>query len=153
MAHFVFKLESLLNHRRHLEDDCQRELAKHLRQRMILQNELRLIQQNIVESKHALGRGLAGRVDMDQVSQFARFSGQVQSRAMAMVRRLAGVEKSIETSRQRLLEATRARKALELLRQRQLEEFKRRHLRREMFEQDEIAARNYVRDVLTEVHS
>jgi len=118
MAKFRFKLEAVLRHRLLVEDQCQRELAQFLRERMILHHQLRQMQESIGQSKRDLGGGLLGKVDMDQVALFARFSGQATQRAQQSVVKLAELEKQVEASRGRLLEAVRARKALELLRDR-----------------------------------
>ena len=145
MARFRFKLEAVLQHRRNLEDVAQRELAKTLRQRMILTDQLRSMQQTITESKRQLGDGLSGRVDLDQIGQFARYSGQVRLRAQAIVVRLAGVEKEIQAARERLMEATRDRKALELLEERQRQAWQAEQDRREAAELDDLAVGAYAR--------
>ena len=120
MPAFRFRFEIVLRHRTLIEDECQRDMAKVLRHRMILQDQLRLMQETIVDSKRQLGDGLIGRVDLDRVAQFARYSSQVAQRARDIVQKLVTAEKQIEIARQKLLKATRDRKALELLRDRQL---------------------------------
>ncbi|HEX7010487.1 MAG TPA: flagellar FliJ family protein, partial [Phycisphaeraceae bacterium] len=130
MTAFHFQYQSVLEYRRLVEDQRQRELAKHLRVRMILHDQLRAMQQTIRDSKQQLGEALVGRVDLDRIAGFARYSGQAAQRAQQIVARLAQLEKLIETARQHLLEATKQRKALELLRdkhhQRWLQEQQRR---------------------------
>lgn len=150
MAKFVFRFEALLRHRRHIEDERQRELAQQLRGRMILQDQLRSMQQTIRESKHQLGAALVGKVDLDSISQFARFSGHTTLRAQQIVRRLAEMEKHIETARANLLEATKRRKALELLRDKDLAAWKKEQARREAIELDEIGTQQYAREVVME---
>ncbi len=145
MAQFRFKLEPVLKHRMAVEDQCQREMAAALRHRMILLDQLRLMQQTIVESRRELARGLTGRVDTDGINQFARYSGQVRQRAQAIVARIAGVEKQIEAARLKLLEATTARKALELLRDRQQQQWQSEEDRREAVVLDEMAVQAYGR--------
>ncbi len=145
MPSFRFRLEVVLKHRMAVEDQRQRELAAVLRLRMILHEQLRLMQQTIVDSKRELAGGLVGPVDVDRITQFARYSGQVRQRAAAIVTRLAGAEKQIEAARQRLLEATKARKALELLRDRQREQWRREEDRREAAALDELAVQAYGR--------
>jgi flagellar export protein FliJ len=150
MAKFHFKLDSVLRHRALVEDQCQRELAQLLRERMILHHQLRQMQNTISQSKRDLGGGLVGRVDMGQVAQFARFSGQATQRAQEIVVRLASLEKQIEASRIRLMEAVRARKALELLRDRHLSMWRREQDRREASFLDEIATGAFGRARMTE---
>jgi len=148
MAGFQFKLQAVLTQRCRHEDECQRDLAKGLRQRMILENQLRHMQQTIRDSKQQLTGGLRGQVDLPQVSQFARYSGQVTQRAHGMVVKLAGLEKQIAGARERLIEATRARRALELLRDKQFRHWQREQDRREAARLDEIAVQAYARNVM-----
>src|SRR5690606_29926616 len=153
MAKFHFRYEAVLRQRLLMEDERQRDLAKVMRQRMIVQNQLRQMQDTIVESKRNLGDTLVGRVDLDRVSQFARYSAQTAIRAQQLVVEIARLEKQIETARERLAEAMRARKAMELLRDRQYARWKQEQDRREAAELDEMAVQAYVRNTLLEAHA
>lgn len=139
MAKFRFQFEPVLFQRRAEEDSCQRDLAKSLRTRMILCDQLRQLQQDITVQKRQLSGALVGRVDMERVAHFACYSGQTTHRAHTLVVRLAGVEKQIEAARLRLLEATRARKAMEILRDRRYQQWKTQIERREVAQLDELA--------------
>lgn len=145
MARFVFKFEALLKHRQTVEDQRQRELAQHLRAQMILQSQLRTMQQTIRDSKQQLGQGLVGKVDLSAISQFAGFSGHTSLRAQQIVVRLAEMQKDIDEARRNLLEAARHRKALELLRDRERDQWRREQQRREDLELDELANQRYAR--------
>ena len=145
MAKFRFKLDPLLRHRRSEEDRCQRDVAKVLRQRMILQTQVSRLQQTISDSKGRLTGDLVGRVDLDRVSQFAHYSGQMTRRAHEIVLRIASVEKQIDEGRKKLLAATRARQALELLRNRQFERWRLVQENREAAALDELATQQFVR--------
>lgn len=134
-----------------LEDEAQRDLAKALRERMILGDQLRQMQQTIVDSRQELGTSLVGKVDLDQVSSFARFSIQARQRAQSIVVRLAGVEKLIEAARLKLLEATKKRKALELLEERQRKQWHAEADRKENVELDDISLQGYIRRSRAEV--
>ncbi len=153
MASFHFKLEPVLRQRQAEEDRCQRDLAKVLRQRMILRTQLRQMQETISSSKRDMAGGLIGRVDLAQVASFARYSGQVAQRAQQIVLRMAGLEKQVEQARGRLLQAARARQALELLRQRQYDRWRREQDRRETIELDEVAAQQFLRQGALGMHA
>jgi flagellar FliJ protein len=148
MATFRFRLEPVLRHRRTVEETHQRELAKVLRHRMIVENELRRMQTTITDSKQELADGLVGRVDMDRVGEFARYSGQVRQRAHTIVVKLATLEKVIDRERGKLSAATRERKAIELLRDRHHEQWKLEEARREALEMDELATQQYARQAM-----
>ncbi|MFA9478649.1 flagellar export protein FliJ [Phycisphaerales bacterium AB-hyl4] len=148
MAGFRFKFENVLEHRRTIEDQAQRELARHLRARMILQGQLEQMQTTIRQSKTDLADALVGRVDLDRVSSFAQFSGHSSVRARQIVEHLAKMEKQITAARERLLDATRQRKAMELLRDRHERDWKREHKRREAILMDELATQQYLRTTM-----
>ncbi len=145
---FQFRLEPVLTQRRAQEESCQRDLAKSLRQRMILQDQLQKMQHTITQSKQQLADGLVGAVDVGRISEFTRYSGQVTQRAHAFVMKLAGVEQQIQATRNRLMEATRARKALELLRQQRYQQWKRIVERQEARQLDEIASMRYAYNMI-----
>lgn len=153
MARFVFRFETLLDQRRRLEDERQRDLAKLLRQRMIFEDELGRIQQTITQSKHEMAGALVGKVDLSAVASFARFSGQAAQRAREIVIRLAALQNQVNAARQKLLEATRARRALELLRDRHLQQWKKHQQRREARQIDELNSQRYARDMILEAQA
>ncbi len=148
MAKFVFKFQSVLRHRERVEDERQRELAQHLRMRMILMSQLQNMQQDIRTSKQNLAGSLVGRVDLDQVGQFARFAGQSTQRAQQLVSKLAVVEKQVEQARMQLLAATAQRKAMELLRDRHYEQWRSTLDRREIAQLDELATQAHARETM-----
>jgi flagellar FliJ protein len=148
MPIFRFAYETVLHHRRRIEEDRQRELAQHLRHRMILLDQLRLMQQTIRDSKLELGDALVGKVNLQRIAQFAQYSGQTAIRAQQIVQRLVGVEQEIDAARARLLEATRDRKALELLKDQRRRAWLREQNRREAAELDEIAVQRHARRLM-----
>ena len=153
MARFRFRLETVLKQRQVVEDECQRELAKVMRFKMILMDQLKQMQQTISQSKRDLAGGLVGRVDLDRVGQFARYAGQSVVRAQEIVQRLAVLERQVAAARQKLLQATAARKAMELLRDRHRQEWIHQENRRETAEIDDLAGRAYLRQLAVGVEN
>lgn len=145
MAKFRFNLQAVLNHRQILEEQAQRDLGEAMQQRVRLLNSIREQQETIQQSKQNLGEGLRGRVDLDSIGRFAAYAGQVRIRAHHLVQELAVAEKQIEARRDALLQATKARKALELLRDRQLAQWKQDGERKEAAALDEFAAQSFIR--------
>jgi len=148
MPKFRFKFQTLLAHHRRVEDQRQRDLAQHLRSRMIFQDQIRDMQDTIRDSKLSMTDGLVGKVDLNRVGQFARYSGHAAQRARQIVVKLAAVEKQVEASRQSLLEATKQRKALELLRDKHEAQWRYEQDRRETNELDELASTRYARRLM-----
>lgn len=139
MATYQFSLEPLLKHRQAIEDRAQQDLAKILRQRMILMHQLSSEQQTILESRRELADGLQGTVDMNRVGHFARYSGQVTQLAQTMAVRLGKLESDLNRAHACLAEAMRERKSVELLKRRRYKQWRRRQRRQETAELDEIA--------------
>lgn len=148
MAKFQFRFQTLLAHHRRVEDQRQRDLAQQLRKRMILHDQIRDMQDTIRDSKRSMADGLVGTVDLTRVGQFARYSGHAAQRARQIVVKLAGLEQQIEQARQALLEASKQRKALELLRDKHEAQWRYEQNRRETNELDELATTRYARRLM-----
>lgn len=148
MAKFQFRFQTLLAHHRRVEDQRQRELARHLRTRMIFHDQIREMQDTIRDSKRSMADGLIGKVDLTRIGQFARYSGHAAQRTRQIVVRLAGIEKQIEEARQLLLDAARQRKSLELLHDKHEARWRYEQNRRETNELDELATTRYARQML-----
>jgi len=148
MAQFKFRFKTLLKHRSRIEDQRQRDLAQHLRTRMILHDQIREMQDTIRDSKRSMADGLVGKVDLTRVGQFARYSGHAAQRARQIVVKLAGLEKQVDLARAVLLEATKQRKALELLRDKDQAKWRYEQDRKETNELDELATSRYARRMM-----
>ena len=145
MAGFRFRFQSILQHRQRIEDECQRNLAQLMRSRMIFHDQLQKMQDTIRESKQQMADSLVGKVDLSQVAGFAGYSHQVANRGQQLVSRLAQVEHEISEARQRLLDASRQRKALDRLREKHHNQWRRDQDRREAAVLDELATQRYAR--------
>ena len=145
MAKFVFQFQAVLEHRLHLEQQRQRELAIMLRKKQSVMDELAQMQETVRASKRGLADGLVGKVDMIRVGQFARFSSQTTLRAYDIVSQLATIEKQIQFAREKLLEAVKAKRVMELLRDKQLQKWKQREAMLESEALDELAVQRHNR--------
>lgn len=124
MARFVFTLQPVLKARRRTEEELQRAVAQIERERMRLEDVLRGHQRNLVSDKSLLRAGLTGLIDVRDLRLQANCSRQIMRRAQQIVLELAGVYKRLEAARSRLIEATRNRRAIELVRERRYEQWK-----------------------------
>jgi len=147
MEGFVFRYETLLRHRRHVEQLRQRELATIMRTQMIMQGQLRRMQQDLQGSKQELGSALVGKIDFDRVGQFTRFNAQSAMRGRDVVVRLAQLEPQIAEARSQLNDAVRQRRALEMLRDRQYEQWQREQARREEATLDDLTTTRHARTI------
>jgi flagellar FliJ protein len=141
MAGFRFKLEAVLELRRREERDRQLVVASLEHDRLALEERIRSLQRGIVQERHDLRDRLGG----GDVIQFANVRVQANAglhmvaRAQRAVLELAGVHQRLDAARAKLLEATRKRKAVEVLRDRRFDEWRREQSRREAAEMDELA--------------
>ena len=145
MAAFQFKLDPVLRHRRIVEDERQRELARLLRERMILETQLRSTQESIGEDKRHMSGALSGRVDVERVRAHAAYAGQAAMQARQIAVKLVALHRQAEQARAALLDAARGRKAVERLREKQHRRWAERLRRRETAELDEMATQGYGR--------
>jgi len=139
MAAFRFKLRPVLEQRRRAERDRQRELAELESRKQELETQLRQEQQTIQSDKQTMADRLVGRVDVSRIRQHAAHVGQVSMRARQLAGELMTLHQRIEQARSALLEATRSRRAVELLRDRQYRRWLNEQRRREAVERDELA--------------
>lgn len=153
MAVFRFELETVLRLRRREERDHQREVAGLERERLAIEERIRRIQRAIVSGKQVLrealsrerigdeSAGTAGGVDvvdLPAVRFQAGASLHLVAKAQEAVLALAGVHARLDRARLGLLDASRRRRAMELLRDRRYERWRREQDRRERLELDEI---------------
>jgi flagellar FliJ protein len=145
MAKFVFKLEPLLKHRVRLEEAQQRALAKLLREKLIIETQLRNQQQSISDDKSHMAQSLSGHVDVARIRQHAAHVHRATVHAQQAAFRLLELNHQIESARAKLNDAVRDRKAIEVLRERQHTKWLTEQKRREATQLDEAATQRYVR--------
>lgn len=144
MARFVFGLQAALDQREREERDRQLVVAQLQREATALEERIRALQGEIVREKEELRRALVAerggtRVDLGAARRQGAASLAKIRQAQQGAIELAGVLRRLDSARLDLLEAARRRKAVELLRDRRYDEWKRDQMRREAAEVDEIA--------------
>lgn len=150
MGRFIFTLAAVLELRRAEEQGCQLALAEIERQRLDLEAQVRAAQAQLRSQKDDLKALLSGRapweptigagaVDLRTVRLQAAASLRSQGGAQRLAIQLAGVYQRADRARGELARAMRRRRAVELLRERQHEAWRREQDRRETAELDEIA--------------
>ena len=156
MSRFRFQLEHVLELRRREEREAQVAFSKIDRERVAVESQIRGYQRTIVGFKRDLRSALTGEAPADgaggapitlgDVRLQAGASLMMMGKAQAAVLRLAGAHRRLETARAQLLGAARARKGVELLRERRLEQWKRAQARREASELDDLTTMRAGRD-------
>lgn len=152
MPVFRFELDAVLEQRRRAERDRQLAVAQLERERLEIEDALRRHQAELTREREEMrehlrtlrggegsGGGAAAVSPFTPVRQQAAAAMRLQSEAQSLAVRLAGVLKRLEAARGDLAAAMAARKAVEMLRQRRFESWRREQDRREQAALDEIA--------------
>ncbi len=139
MGGFRFELEPVLRQREQVERQKQVAFAAIDRERLALEGELRAARAMIEDERRELRRrlgGVGGR--FGAVREQALAVGALDRRAAGIGVRLGEVLQRLEEARGELVEASADRRAIELLRERRYELWRREQLRREQRELDDI---------------
>lgn len=150
MQSFKFKYKAVLKQREVIEQGKQRALAKLMHQRNAMVNRLRQMQETISTSKRQAAEGLLGTVDLAAIAGIARYSASCALQGNTLVRELAKLENLVEQARNELIEASKNRKALELLRDRQRQAWELEQRRMEASRLDEQTTQAYAAKVMAE---
>jgi flagellar FliJ protein len=125
MARFRFPFEALLTARRQVERERQRAVADFERQRLRIEDSLRRMQAEIAGNRRQLRGELIGTLNAQALRMHAASSIHHMRQAQRLVLELAGLQRNLDASRSALVEAARNRRAIELLRERRLTQWKR----------------------------
>ncbi|HVX84241.1 MAG TPA: flagellar export protein FliJ [Phycisphaerae bacterium] len=117
---FHFPLEALLEHRRAAERDHMRKVALAQQEVQSLLSTIRTAQQRILDENRALSTThLTGRLDMSAIAFGKRYVGNLHVQIVLTAQKLAAAEQKVAAARAQLLQAARARKVIEKLREKQ----------------------------------
>jgi len=137
MARFKFRMQAVLTQRERAEEEKQLAVAALERERARLETLIRDSHQAIVREKQILrAELLAGNHDAARLQSAATMRLARDAQAAAV--ELAGVLKKLERARAELLEATKERKAVELLRDHEHEQWRTAQNRAEAAAVDEL---------------
>ena len=137
-----FKLQSVLNYRHTLEDQARQQLSGSLQQQGQLEAELQRHQNQLQQLDEELKtRQLAG-LSIAEIDLFEAQIHHLQGLMVALQQRLEQLHRRIERERAELLQASREKKVMEKLKEKQEEEYRREQARLERNLLDEISLRN-----------
>jgi flagellar FliJ protein len=144
---FRFKLEALLNHRRHQEEVCQKELARAERKLAVEQGKLRQLKNDKrtrVRDLQAKQRVRFNAADiMLSVNYIQQLSQQIDVQNLGV----RDAAKQVNHRRTDLIRIVKKRKILEKLKDQQLQAYSRKMMQDERKNMDEVASLRHVRKV------
>ena len=150
MPRFEFRFQAVLKQREVIEQQRQRAFARLMHERNAKFAQLREMQETISASKRQAASGLVGTVDLRAIAGIARYSASCALRGNLLVREIAELENRVEQARKALVEASKNRKALELLRDRQRQDWDLQQRRMEASRLDEQTTQAYAAKVMAE---
>jgi flagellar protein FliJ len=139
MAKFKFSLEALLRQREWAEKERQRVVSEVLGRMAALEGELQALDLAVKASAEDLRGGrLVGTVDLAFLAAHRRFVQASERKAGEVIQKMREVTKELEVARHSLMEAAKARKVVEKLRERKLAEWKDAQAKAEQQEMDDV---------------
>ncbi len=147
MKRFVFKLQSLLNYKKHLEQMARQEMAKAVAEVNACEQQIQDLKDNRESSAQRLDSLVEKGVDAKEFKLYHGFLTAVDRMIVDEKNRKFELEKTLNKKRSILKKRTIDKKAMERLRDRRAEEYTGEMLRAEQKELDEIAALKTAREI------
>jgi flagellar FliJ protein len=139
MSKFVFRLQSVLRHREHVEQERQRDLAVAQAEMTRLRAELKALNDALQASAAELkANGLTGSLDVNYLAAHRRYTVAMQRQGLTLVQDMARQQKKVDEAQRLLGEAAKERKVIEKLRERQHERWADESNRKEAAQLDEV---------------
>jgi flagellar FliJ protein len=147
MKRFVFKLQSLLNYKKHLEQVARQEMAKAVAAVNECEKQIENLKENRASSALKLDALVEKGVDAREFNLYHGFLTAVDRMIIDEKNRKFELEKTLNEKRSVLKKRTIDKKAMERLRERRAEEYTRDMIREEQKELDEIASLKTAREI------
>ncbi|MDR2476850.1 MAG: flagellar export protein FliJ [Treponema sp.] len=114
MKRFHFKLQKILELRKHREDEAKIELGRAIGILTEIENQ---IKQNAVKHQHAAAKRFADAGDAAAIISWDRYILRLEQEADRLLQKAAQAELVVEEKRSRYLEASRELKVMEKLKE------------------------------------
>jgi flagellar FliJ protein len=143
---YQFKLQALLNHRRHQEEVCQKELAKAQQDLSNAQKKLKSIKKDKRDNIQKLQSRQTERHNASNILIFINYIAQLSRDLDAQMRQVGQASQRVTEKRDKLIAMMKKRKSLEKLKEKQWLEYQQKMMLAERKFNDEIAATRYIRN-------
>ncbi|HSQ41096.1 MAG TPA: flagellar export protein FliJ [Fibrobacteraceae bacterium] len=138
---FRFSLQSVLEHRQHLQEQAQIALSKELAVQHQLESELQALQKEYGELEKARPAQGSGECIMRTIAYLDFMKGVIVRKA----KEIEQAKGKVVEARNALVERNRAARALEILRERQHESFRKQANRQETRQLDDFGSQQFLR--------
>ena len=142
---YRFKLQSLLNHRRHQEEVCQKELADAQRDLSDAKKKLKGMQ---LEKRQKIQQLHARQKEPHSASKVLIYTNYIEQLSKIIEAQTQGVQhaaQKVTEKRERLIEVMKKRKTLEKLKEKGWLAYQQKMMQAERKFNDEVAATRHVR--------
>ena len=120
MAQFRFQLQGVLEHRERIEKDRQRELAVAQSEMVRLDAELQSLNREVQQSTaHVRDNHLIGRLDLAYLAAHRRYMLGMHRKVVAVAQKMGAHQVVVDEARGALGEASKQKKIVEKLREKQ----------------------------------
>ena len=143
---YRFKLQTLLDHRRHQEEVCQKELAEAQRDLSDAQKKLKGIRKDKRDNIQKLQARQTERHNASKILIFINYIEQLSRDLDAQMQQVDHASQHVTEKRDNLIAILKKRKTLEKLKEKQWLEYQRKMMQAERKFNDEIAATRYIRN-------
>ena len=123
MKRFSFRLETLLQHRHHLEEKERTKFSVIRNELMVEMNHSRALRTEQAHAMAELARRELGDCNLQEIAWHYRFLDRILLELERSARRITELEGRLETQKQVMIEAMRDKKMLENLRSKREKEF------------------------------
>ncbi len=142
---YRFKLQALLNHRRHREEICQKELAEAQRVLSDAREKHRRLKKDKRENIQKLKARQQERHHISNILIFVNYIDQLVRDLEAQMLKVDQASKRVNRKRDNLVAIMKKRKTLEKLEEKERLEYQRQLMQAERKFNDELAATRHVR--------
>ena len=143
---YQFKLQALLNHRRHQEELCQKELARAQQDLSNAQKKLKSIKKDKRDNIQKLQSRQTERHSASNILIFINYIAQLSRDIDAQRQQVGQASQRVTNKRDNLIAIMKKRKSLEKLKEKQRLEYQQKMMQAERKLNDEIAATRYIRN-------
>jgi flagellar protein FliJ len=145
MAGFNFKLETVLQHRRRIEEDCQRNLAAALADLAIEKRGLAGIEKSRDQGREEFQQKLKSNMTASEMLLYQRYLARLAFDIADQKRLVAAAAQLFEKRRTELVAALKKRKVLDKLKEKQMTAAAKKGLKQERDFMNEMAVIRHAR--------
>ena len=143
---YQFKLQALLNHRRHQEEVCQKELAEAQRDLSDAQEKLKGIKKDRRDNIRKLKAKQTERHNASNILIFINYIDQLSRDLDAQVQAVNLASQHVTEKRDNLIAIMKKRKTLQKLKEKERLEYQKNMMQAERKFNDEVAATRHIRN-------